>query len=156
MGRRSKRSAIEQLIREFRASGNQDNAFDTVAAARLGVNETDLRCLNIIENSGGLTAGELAKRSGLSGGAVTGVIDRLARAGLARRVFDPGDRRRVNLEVTEAFYGKAEQIWGPVAADWSSTLSRRFTLAELELITDFLRTSTELARRHLNRLRELS
>ena len=41
-------------------SGNQDNAFDSLAAERLGVSETDLHCLNIIENSGGLSAGELA------------------------------------------------------------------------------------------------
>ena len=51
-------------IREFRASGNQDSAFDSLAAERLGVNETDLRCLNIIENSGGLRAGELAAGRG--------------------------------------------------------------------------------------------
>ena len=54
------------MIREFRVSGNLDNAFDNMAAERLGVNETDLHCLNIIENSGGLTAGELAAQAGLT------------------------------------------------------------------------------------------
>ena len=52
---------MNELISEFRISGNQDNAFDNLAAERLGVNRTDLHCLNIIENSGGLTAGELAR-----------------------------------------------------------------------------------------------
>ncbi len=149
----SKQQLVDGLIREFRASGNQDNAFDSVAADRLGVNETDLRCLNIIENSGRLSAGELAAQSGLSAGAVTGVIDRLERQGLARRVSDPSDRRRVKVEVTPAFYRRADRIWGPMAADWHSTLSKRFTTKELQLIADFLRETTEVGSRQLERLR---
>lgn len=156
MVKRSKTVLVEELIREFRISGNQDDAFDALASARLGVNETDLRCLNIIENSRGLRAGELAIEAGLSPGAVTGVIDRLVRAGYARRISSPGDRRRVRVEVTEAFEKAAEGIWGPVAADWHSTLSRRYTLDELALITDFLRATNEVARRQLGRLRELT
>jgi DNA-binding MarR family transcriptional regulator len=152
---RSRQHLVDDLIREFRASGNQDNAFDSLAAKRLGVNETDLRCLNMIENSGRLTAGELAVQSGLSPGAVTGVIDRLARHGLARRVLDPSDRRRVKVEVTPTFYRRADRIWGPMAADWHSTLSKRFTTTELELITDFLRATTEVGRRQLERLRKM-
>ena len=98
--RKAKRELIEQLIREFRVSGNQDAAFDSLAAERLGVSETDLHCLNIIENSGGLAAGELAAQAGLTAGAITGVIDRLENAGYASRVADPADRRRVRLKVT--------------------------------------------------------
>jgi DNA-binding MarR family transcriptional regulator len=151
--RRSKKELIEGLIREFRVSGNQDDAFDSLAAGRLGVSETDLRCLNIIENSGGLTAGELAVQAGLTAGAVTGLIDRLEKAGYARRVPDPADRRRVRLEVTPAFYRSAERIWGPIAADWHATLSKRFTIDALEQITEFLRATNELGRRHMDRLR---
>jgi len=145
---------VGELIREFRVSGNQDDAFDSLAAGRLGISETDLRCLNIIENSKGLSAGELAGQSGLTAGAVTGVIDRLERVGYARRVSDATDRRRVRVEVTPAFYESAGRIWGPVAADWHSTLSEKFTTEELELITSFLRTTNELGRRHLDLLRE--
>ena len=148
-----KKDLIEELIREFRESGNQDDAFDNLAAQRLGVNETDLHCLNIIENSGGLTAGELAAQAGLTTGAVTGVIDRLEKAEFARRVHDPGDRRRVKLEVTPKFYARANKIWGPVAADWAARLGGRFTADELERVIDFLRTTNELSREHLERLR---
>jgi DNA-binding MarR family transcriptional regulator len=152
--RRSKSELVDEVIREFRVSGNQDNAFDNLAAERLGVNETDLHCLNIIENSGGLTAGELAAQSGLTNGAITGVLDRLERAGLARRVADPADRRRVNVEVTPAFYKHAQRIWGPMEADWQSTLGKSFTTDELERIRDFLRATVEIGRRQLDRLRE--
>jgi DNA-binding MarR family transcriptional regulator len=152
--RERKQELVEDLIREFRVSGNQDDAFDSLAAEQLGVSETDLRCLNIIENSGGLSAGKLASQAGLTAGAITGVIDRLEEAGYARRVPDPNDRRRVKLEVTPAFYRSAERIWGPMAADWQATLSKRFTMKELERITAFLRATNEVGRRHLERLRQ--
>jgi DNA-binding MarR family transcriptional regulator len=151
--RRPKHELIEELIREFRVSGNQDDAFDSLAAERLGVSETDLRCLNIVENSGGLTAGELAAQAGLTAGAITGVIDRLENAGYARRVPDDADRRRVRLKVTPAFYRSAERIWGPLASDWQSTLAKRFTSEELACITAFLRATNDLGRRHIDRVR---
>ena len=152
--RRKKSELIDELVREFRTSGNQDDAFDTLAAQRLGVNETDLHCLNIVENAGGITAGKLAVLSGLTTGAVTGVIDRLERHGFARRVQDPEDRRRVRIEVTRAFYARADKIWGPVRADWGRALAK-FSNEELELITEFLRASNEVGRRHLDRVREM-
>lgn len=150
----SKRKLVDELVREFRMSGNQDSAFDNLAAERLGVNDTDLHCLNIIENAGGLSASELAAQSGLTNGAITGVLDRLERAGYARRVADPADRRRVNVEVTPRFHKRARGIWGPMAADWQSTLAKRFTTDELERIADFLRATVEIGRRQLERLRE--
>jgi DNA-binding MarR family transcriptional regulator len=153
--RRSKTELIGELISEFRAAGNQDSAFDNLAAERLGLNGTDLHCINIIENSGGLTAGELAAQAGLTSGAVTGVIDRLERAGYARRVPDPTDRRRVKLEVTPKFYARADRIWGPVAKDWATRLGGRFTADELERLIEFLRTTNELSREHIERLRKM-
>ena len=66
----------------------------------LGLNRTDTRCLDIIERLDGVSAGRLASEAGLSTGAVTTVLDRLERAGYARRVPDPGDRRRVLVELT--------------------------------------------------------
>jgi len=134
VARRPKQQLVDELIPEFRVRGNLDKAFDSLAASRLGVNETDLHCLNIIENSGGLTAGELATQSGLSAGAVTGVIDRLEQAGFAKRAHDPVDRRRVRVQVTARFYRATERIWSPLAAEWHGTLSERFTADELELI----------------------
>jgi len=152
--RRKKSELIDALVREFKTSGNQDDAFDNLAAQRLGVNETDLHCLNIVENAGGITAGKLALLAGLTTGAVTGVIDRVEHRGFARRVSDPEDRRRVRVEVTRAFYARADKIWGPVRADWGRALAK-FSDDELELITEFLRASNEVGRRHLERLREM-
>ncbi len=149
----AKQARIDELILEFRTSGNLDSAFDALAARRLGVNMTDLHCLNILESRSGLTAGELASNAGLTSGAVTGVIDRLERAGYAQRAADPQDRRKVRIEVTPVFYELADAVWGPLKRDWDELLARRFALHQLEDVVVFLRTTNELARRHLERLR---
>src|ERR1700743_2340076 len=96
----SKQEAIVRLIAAFRDAGNQDAAFEELAARRLGIGAVDMRCLNVVENAGGVTAGELARAVGVTSGAVTGALDRLELAGYARRAPDPGDRRRVRVEVT--------------------------------------------------------
>ena len=150
---RARQAKIDALLVEFRTSGNLDNAFDALAAQKLGVNPTDLHCLNILESRSGLTAGELALEAGLTSGAVTGVVDRLERAGYARRTADPRDRRKVKVEVTAAFYRRAEEIWAPLKREWDEVLARRFTARELDDVITFLRATNDLARRHLERLR---
>ena len=80
------------------------------------------------------------------------MIDRLERAGFARRVRDERDRRKVLIEVTPAFYARADEIWGPAAADWQRMLGDRFSDAELATIVAFLTQAGELAERHAERL----
>jgi DNA-binding transcriptional ArsR family regulator len=75
--------------------------FHARIAEQLGLSATDHKCLDLAARSGQpMTAGRIAELSGLSTGAVTGVIDRLERAGYVRRVRDPHDRRKVLVEVT--------------------------------------------------------
>jgi DNA-binding MarR family transcriptional regulator len=154
VSRETKDQTIGRLIAAYRASTSQESAFDALAAAHLGIGLTDLRCLDLIQSHGGLTAGELATASGLTTGAVTAVTDRLERAGLARRVRDASDRRKVNLEVTDRHYERSETVWGPLMRDWQQTLAQRFSATELATIVSFLETVTDLAARHGERLRE--
>jgi DNA-binding MarR family transcriptional regulator len=152
MQAKSKKDLVGEVIARYRAATNRDVAFDKLAAARLGVSVTDLHCLNIVESRHGLTAGELAVESGLTTGAVTAVVDRLERAGYARRVRGEQDRRKVKVEVTEAFYSRAGEIWGPVAADWQAALAERFSAGELGTIAAFLAQVDALGERHAARL----
>ena len=152
MQAKSTKELITEVITSYRVAGNRDVAFDKLAAARLGISVTDLHCLNIVESRAGLSAGELAKESGLTTGAVTAVIDRLERAGFARRARDERDRRKVKVEVTDTFYARAGAIWGPVAAEWQAAMADRFSAAELATIVAFLTEAGELAERHAERL----
>ena len=148
----AKSDLINDLIARYRTAANRDVAFDKLAAARLGVSVTDLHCLNIVESRHGVTAGELAVESGLTTGAVTAVIDRLERVGFARRVRDERDRRKVKVEVTDLFYARAGEIWGPVAAEWQAAMADRFSAAELATIVAFLEQVDALGERHAARL----
>lgn len=69
--------------------------FHEAVGQRLGLSAADHRALGLISRAGSITAGELAQRTGLSPGAVTGLVDRLEAAGYVRRSRDPADRRRV-------------------------------------------------------------
>jgi DNA-binding MarR family transcriptional regulator len=86
---------LEALHRASRQLTNQNGIYTDAVAARLGLNRTDLDCLSIVHLAGSATAGELAEVTGLTTGAMTGVIDRLVQAGYVRRDADPDDRRRV-------------------------------------------------------------
>src|SRR5512132_671107 len=94
----SREKLISQLIDAIRASQRATDLVDETAANYLGINRTDARALDVIEQYGPITAGRLAEELRLSTGAVTTLVDRLERAGYARRLRDPGDRRRVLVE----------------------------------------------------------
>ncbi|MFC4062874.1 MarR family winged helix-turn-helix transcriptional regulator [Planomonospora corallina] len=125
---------------------------DELAARRLGVNRTDLRCLSRLTARGPLTASELAAAAGLTGGAATTAIDRLERTGLVERVRDTADRRRVLVHLAEQGRRAVQEIWGPIADDAQAELLR-FSLTELELIEIFLRRALDNQARHADRLR---
>ena len=103
----SREDVLSEVAEELRLSGVTNDIADQVVADYLGLNRTDTRCLDIIERLDGVSAGRLASEAGLSTGAVTTVLDRLERAGYARRVQDPGDRRRVLVELTPAGAARA-------------------------------------------------
>jgi DNA-binding MarR family transcriptional regulator len=77
------------------------DAVGQASAALIGVNQTDLICLNALFRDGAMSAGALANAIGLTSGATTTAIDRLERAGYAHRRSDPTDRRRVLIEASE-------------------------------------------------------
>ncbi|WP_371781303.1 MarR family winged helix-turn-helix transcriptional regulator [Streptosporangium subroseum] len=69
-------------------------------AQHLGIAQTDLLCLHVLDRAGASTAGALSSQLGRTTGAVTHMIDRLEKAGYVRRQPDPQDRRRVLVEAS--------------------------------------------------------
>src|ERR1700749_3793347 len=94
----------DELSGEVRANQRATDVVDELVSQLLGVNRTDARCLDILDERGSMSAGDLAEASRLTTGAITAVIDRLERAGLAQRVPDPADRRRVLVDLTPKAY----------------------------------------------------
>lgn len=99
--------------------------FDLLAAKALGINLTDLRCINVLRD-GELTPGEIGARLGLTSGAVTALIDRLEQLGAVRRIPQT-DRRSVGIELCSDFRGKAMEVYGELG----DSITRKLKAAKL-------------------------
>ena len=84
-------------------------------AKLVGANPTDLECLDLLGLGGPTTAGRLAAHTGLTTGAMTAVIDRLERAGFARRLRNTEDRRSVLVEALPDRLRQIEAFYQPLA-----------------------------------------
>jgi DNA-binding MarR family transcriptional regulator len=135
---------LEQLEMAGRASSVATVMFHTAVAARQGLSASEEKALDLLERSGPLTAGELARQSGLAPASVTGLINRLEHKGFARRIQNPSDRRSILVEVdVERMYARV----APLFADWARSLQELYagySDEQLEVILHFL---TEAARR---------
>lgn len=145
---------IEQVGLEFRRYQGASDEFEDTVAELLGMNRTDLRCTDIIDRRGRVTAGELARETGLTTGAVTSILDRLERLGLVKRVRDKVDRRRVMVELTEKAVRNGKEIWDPLKTASRASLSR-YSDEQLAFVRDFLVGSQRFMAEQTARVRGL-
>ena len=137
----------------IRRTGALMQLMGQAAADRIGINATDLNCLNILSFSGRMTAGELARATGLTTASITGVVDRLEEAGYVTRERDPHDRRRVVVQVVlEKALKDVASVFRPMIRDWQE-VAAHYSDDELRLIVDFYGRMEEVFRHHLGRLR---
>jgi DNA-binding MarR family transcriptional regulator len=144
----------DDLFEEWRLLAVANDIAEQAVADYLGLNRTDARCLDIIERLRGVTAGRLARESGLSTGAVTTVLDRLERSGLARRTSDPEDRRRVVVEMTPAARKANEELYRPLV-EAATEQMLRYSEDELALLREYHRASRAITEAHAERVRGL-
>jgi len=113
--------------------------FHQSIAAKLGLNVTDTRCFELMArySQGPLTAGDLARHTGLTTGAVTGILDRLEKARLVERFRDASDRRKVFVRPRIEALQRVGRLYQGLAAA-SIKLASRYSTKELELIDDYL------------------
>jgi DNA-binding MarR family transcriptional regulator len=122
-------------------------------ADRLGLNMTDHKCLGFLLDAGEpITPGQLAGLTGLTTGAITGIVDRLEDAGFVRRKRDPKDRRRVIIElnmdrVRRQVFPLFEQL-----AKRMSALAASYTNRDLATIVDFMERGVEISREYRAKL----
>src|ERR1700739_3355510 len=128
---------MQELEEAMRRSSGEGGMYGQAVANVAGIANSDRECMDILHLEGRVTAGRLAEVTGLTTGAITGVVDRLAKGGLVRRERDESDRRKVfiapvpeNIAKVGKFY---EQMQRAILKDWES-----YSDAELKLLLRFM------------------
>lgn len=150
----SRADLIAQLIEGLREWSTWTVLFHSGIAQKLGLHTTDHKCLDVLLRVGPVNAGYLAELTGLTTGAITGVIDRLERAGLVRREPDPNDRRRVLIAVN---HEEASRRIGAVVASLplplpDSEFLSQYSDDELALLRDFVMETKERMRQAVTKM----
>ena len=156
MASKTRQVLLEQVGAAARANQTAVDALDEAAAAALGINRTDLRCIDILlqEPEGAAIPARLAERLGISTGSVTALLDRLERAGYLTRSADPRDRRKVTITPTKTLREHVAGIWGPIAEEGAQLLAG-YSIDDLRVVLDFMERSRRLQDQHVTRIRAL-
>lgn len=124
---------LEHAIRRSTGSGA---IFSQTVANYVGVSSSDLECLDFLNLEGRVTAGRLAEVTGLTTGAITGVVDRLEKAGFVRRERDNEDRRKVFIAPVPENIAKVGRCYEPVQRAMLELWSA-YSESELRLLLRF-------------------
>lgn len=113
--------------------------FHQAIANKLGLNVTDTRCFELMSRyaQDDLTAGQLARATGFTTGAVTGILDRLEKAGLVERFRDPADRRKVFIRPLPEALNRFGRLYEGLA-EGMMKLASSYSTPELALIDDYM------------------
>ncbi|MFB9391728.1 MarR family winged helix-turn-helix transcriptional regulator [Streptomyces coeruleoprunus] len=149
----SREELLAGLAEAGRAHSNAAVMYHAAISARVGLTAVEEKTLDLLQRSGPLSAGELRELTGLAPASVTGLVDRLERKGFARRVKDPGDGRRVNVEVAPGVEDRFTPLFAAFA-DRLAGLYADYSDAELSVILDFLHRSARIQREATHALTE--
>jgi DNA-binding MarR family transcriptional regulator len=120
--------------------------YSQAMALRLGINSSDLECLDLVSlGSSDVTAGALAKSTGLTSGAITGVIDRLERAGFVKRLRNGADRRKVTVVASPTMRRQSPPLGAPMRKAIAGVLTR-YSDDQLEFLHQALGELCEAAK----------
>ena len=147
----SRQALTGEVGRALQAYQRSTQSFDDEVGRLLGLNPTDLRCLDWL-TEGPMTATRLAEATGLSAAATTSMIDRLERKGFVGRRRHDGDRRQVHVELTEDGLRRVGLLYGPLVAEGAPLLAT-LSVGELVSMRDQLIAMREMTDRHRARLR---
>jgi DNA-binding MarR family transcriptional regulator len=138
------------LGREFSSSVVM---FHEALGRSLGLSAAERKCLDVLDRLGPVSAGRIARHTGLTTGAVTGMVDRLSRAGYVRRTPNPDDRRGVLVELRPDTPLKARMaaVFGPMGQEMAG-LAARFSAEELAAIGAWIQGATEIMHRSTEQL----
>jgi DNA-binding MarR family transcriptional regulator len=121
-------------------------------ARNAGIPGTDHKYLGFLMQKGRMTAGELATLTGLTTGAVTGLIDRMEKKKLVKRQFADDDRRKVFIEPnTENIMALLEPLYREFRSN-TEKLIASFSHKELKVLENYFSKAIELMNETTNKL----
>jgi DNA-binding MarR family transcriptional regulator len=130
-------AAAGEIAASLRTFAARALVYNLLAAEALGLAPADLVCMCLLQLHGRATPGWLAKMTGLSSGAVTGVVDRLERAGYVTRARDPRDRRRVIVKPDLERFERDIQRHAPAPPPDALEFLRRYPAGQLRAVGRF-------------------
>jgi DNA-binding MarR family transcriptional regulator len=134
---KARAALMQELEHAVRKSSALGVIFGQAVAGKVGLSSSDLECLDFLNIEGRVTAGRLAELTGLTTGAITGVVDRMEKAGLVRRERDADDRRKVFIAIVPESIARIGRFYEPlqraVLRDWEG-----YSDAELKLLLRFM------------------
>lgn len=119
---------------------------------KAGLSGTDHKYLGFLIQKGQMTAGELSNLTGLTTGAVTGLIDRLEKKKLVKRQFAEDDRRKVIIEPNTK---KIMALLVPLYKEFrskSEELIASFSNKEVKIIETYFLKTIEIMNETINKL----
>ncbi|HJS19998.1 MAG TPA: MarR family transcriptional regulator [Anaerolineales bacterium] len=122
-------------------------------AQKVGMGINELKCAELLVRMGPMSAGKLAELAGLTTGAITGIVDRLEKAGWAKRVADPNDRRRVIIHPGPQETDVVDGLYNSYV-DSLTNLLTGYSDDELILVTGFIDGLIKLNNEQANRLNQ--
>ena len=131
------------LVKSIKELTRETLLFQSHAAMRIGLNPTDGECLDFLMEKKSTTAGELARLTGLTTGAITSVIDRLEKSGFVKREKDALDRRKVIVRYLPGKEKEAAAIYGALAKDVIDKLGN-YQKEDLEKLGEFTKGLIEI------------
>ncbi|MDT5027668.1 MAG: hypothetical protein QOE61_4094 [Micromonosporaceae bacterium] len=140
--RRRLSTQIKDSLRDLR---NELSMLNRQVGAQLQLKDVDMDCLDLINIYGPLSPSALARRAGLHPATMTGVLDRLEGAGWVARERDPSDRRAVAVRALRDRNGELYRLLFGMNSSMDE-ICAGYDGAQLELVADFLRRTTDAGR----------
>lgn len=146
---------IEELSQEVQRTGTLTVLHTNAVAAQVGLSATEFEAFDVIRHMQPISAGKLSLFCGLTTGAITGIIDRLERAGCVRRVNDPDDRRRVMLEPLEnrEMIEKVTQSYRPIHDEFHAIVAT-YTEEQIEFLISNYRKMNDMTEKAIHRMHD--
>jgi DNA-binding MarR family transcriptional regulator len=153
IARKSRKDLAEEIVGQLvRRHSTAAVLLHHAVAERLGLGPADHKCLDLLRDRGAMTGSELAAITGLTSGAITGVVARLEQAGFLKRKPDARDGRKQILFPARERLRDIRIVFDPIREEVAALLAG-FDVRQLTAIAEFLTRSAEVAFRHATRMR---